>query len=203
MNGERDSPSDLDDLASVAQYIHEIGHLKSVDRSGWVLAGIRHPESVAEHAFRSAVIGFCLAKLEGANAERTALLCLFHNSVGALAGSGEPTTAASEEDENKHSAGRASELGVVLDPEIGGIFEEYGIRESVESRLAHDADKIECLAQGLEYEYQGYPRARDWVERSFFSIDSKLGRLLAGALMESSPDAWWKDIGPDFRVPRP
>jgi 5'-deoxynucleotidase YfbR-like HD superfamily hydrolase len=45
---------------------------RSLSRSS--TPGVRHPESIAEHSFRTAVIGYLLAHLEGANPERTALI---------------------------------------------------------------------------------------------------------------------------------
>jgi len=44
------------------------------------MAGVDRPESVAEHSFRTAVVGTILAALAGADAGRTALLCLLHDS---------------------------------------------------------------------------------------------------------------------------
>jgi len=43
--------------------------------------GVRDPESVAEHSYRTAVIGYILAALEQANPEKTAALCLFHDTA--------------------------------------------------------------------------------------------------------------------------
>ena len=66
--------------ADVAKYFYELGQLKRVKRSGWWLAGLRDPESVAEHAFRTAAIAYVLAAMEGANPEKAAALALFSPS---------------------------------------------------------------------------------------------------------------------------
>src|SRR2546423_9298993 len=52
---------------------------KRVKRSGWWVAGIDNPESVAEHSFRAALLGYILASLEGADPQKTAMICLFHD----------------------------------------------------------------------------------------------------------------------------
>jgi putative hydrolase of HD superfamily len=67
-------------LAELARFVYEMGFLKRLPRTGWLVAGVRHTESIAEHSFRTAVIGYLVAHLEGANPERTALICLFHDS---------------------------------------------------------------------------------------------------------------------------
>jgi hypothetical protein len=38
----------------MAKYLYEAGQLKRVKRSGWWIAGVKDPESVAEHSFRTA-----------------------------------------------------------------------------------------------------------------------------------------------------
>src|SRR5579885_2454687 len=68
------------EVNNIAKYLYEMGQLKRVKRSGWWIAGIRDPESVAEHAFRTAIIGYVLAQMEGADAEKTALMCLIHDN---------------------------------------------------------------------------------------------------------------------------
>jgi hypothetical protein len=66
--------------AGVATYLFEMGLLKHAKRTGWWIAGIKDPETIAEHSFRTALIGAMLAAMEGADPARTALLCLFHDT---------------------------------------------------------------------------------------------------------------------------
>ena len=54
-------------MNNIAKYLYEVGQLKRVKRSGWWMAGIADPESVAEHSFRTALLGYILASLEGAD----------------------------------------------------------------------------------------------------------------------------------------
>ena len=42
----------------LAKYMYEIGQMKRVQRSGWWLAGITNPESVAEHSFRAVILRY-------------------------------------------------------------------------------------------------------------------------------------------------
>ena len=39
-----------------------IGILKTIERTGWVRNNIPHPESVAEHSFRTGILAMLLAK---------------------------------------------------------------------------------------------------------------------------------------------
>ena len=49
----------------LAKYMYEIGQMKRVQRSGWWLTGVSDPESVAEHSFRAAILGYILASSRG------------------------------------------------------------------------------------------------------------------------------------------
>src|SRR5579883_3517770 len=69
------------DMDDIAKYTYEIGHLKRVKRSGWWIAGITDPESVAEHTARTAMLGYLLASLAGADPMKTATICLFHDTA--------------------------------------------------------------------------------------------------------------------------
>jgi putative hydrolase of HD superfamily len=57
-----------------------MGLLKRYKRTGWMIAGIDNPESIAEHSFRTAIIGYLLAVIEGADPAKTAAPCLFHDT---------------------------------------------------------------------------------------------------------------------------
>ncbi|WP_159106834.1 hypothetical protein [Streptomyces rishiriensis] len=43
---------------------------------------------------------------------------------------------------------------------------EYEAKESPETVCARDADKPECLIQGIEYRDQGYAHAQRWIDNS-------------------------------------
>src|SRR2546429_10031823 len=70
---------DDEEVQALARYAYEVGHLKRSARTGWWMVGVSDPESVAEHTMRTALLGYLLAEIEGADAARTAVLCLFHD----------------------------------------------------------------------------------------------------------------------------
>src|SRR6266478_8558315 len=64
---------------SALDFFAEAGLLKRVKRSGWWVAGIENPETVAEHCFRCAVIGYYLAHCEGVDPFRVVTMTLFND----------------------------------------------------------------------------------------------------------------------------
>src|SRR5271155_5147963 len=60
-------------------FFAEAGLLKRVKRSGWWVAGIENPETVAEHCFRCAVIGYYIAHCEGVDPFKVVTMTLFND----------------------------------------------------------------------------------------------------------------------------
>ncbi|MFC5183462.1 HD domain-containing protein [Actinomadura harenae] len=69
-----------DETERLTGFLYEIGLLKRYKRTGWLVAGVNNPESIADHSLRAAVIASVLAALEGADPARAALLSLFHDT---------------------------------------------------------------------------------------------------------------------------
>jgi 5'-deoxynucleotidase YfbR-like HD superfamily hydrolase len=73
---------------------------------------------------------------------------------------------------------------------------EYEANETSESRLAHDADKIETLLQAVEYEAQGYD-TEPWRETSLAALRTDAGRQLAQAI-GAADSRWWSAFAASY-----
>ena len=187
-------------LEGMVGYLYEMGLLKRLPRAGWLVAGIDHPESVAEHSFRTAIIGCLLASVEGADPARTALLCLFHDTQESRTGDvplvGKPyvVTAPNPQVTADQVAGFPEEVGGA----VRGLVDDYERQESAEARLARDADKLGCLIQAREYQAQGHD-VRPWVESAAAALRSETARRFADAFRQARPDQWWKSFAGQLR----
>jgi putative hydrolase of HD superfamily len=187
-------------LAGMATFLFEMGHLKQLPRSGWLLLGIPQPETVAEHSFRVAMVGIMLAALDGsADVGRTAALCLLHDAhetrIGDVPSVGRAyvTTAAPEAVTAHQTSAMPDSVAKVVQDLVG----EYEATDTVESRLAHDADKIETLIQAIEYQAQGYDAAA-WRESSLALLRTDPGRQLAQAISSADPHGWWSAFASSY-----
>jgi putative hydrolase of HD superfamily len=73
-------------MKSLANFFFEVGMLKRTPRSGFQFLG-SGAESVAEHSYRAALLGFTLARLDDqADVGRVLQLCLFHDIPEARTG---------------------------------------------------------------------------------------------------------------------
>lgn len=186
-------------LAGVGAFLHEAGHLKNIPRAGWLLLGIPQPESVAEHSFRVAIVGMVLAAMEGADVGRTAVLCLTHDvhetRIGDVPSVGRAyvTTAIPQAVTAHQVAGMPDDLAAVFQKVTG----EYEDAETLESKVAHDADKIETLLQATEYASQGYA-AQPWQDTSIQALRTESAKQLAQAIITSDSRSWWMDFAASY-----
>jgi putative hydrolases of HD superfamily len=208
------APMPEPELEGLTNFLYEMGLLKRYKRTGWLVAGVDNPESIAEHSFRTAIIGYLLALMEGADPHRTATLCLFHDSQESrigdvpLVGKSYVVTAPNPQVTTDQVAGLPAELGRA----VRGLVDEYEARESLEARLAKDADKLECLIQAREYQAQGHQDVPPWIETSAAALQSSSARQLAKACQQVAPSQWWRAFadaypghaaGPGPRSPEP
>lgn len=186
-------------LSGIATFLFEMGHLKNLPRSGWLLLGIPEPESVAEHSFRVAMVGIMLAAMDGADVGRTAALCLFHDGhetrVGDVPSVGRAyvTTASPEAVTAHQTAAMPDEIAKV----VAELTAEYEAHETHEARLAHDADKLETLLQAAEYGAQGYD-TEPWRDTSLAAQRTEAGQRLGQAIGQSDPHHWWSAFAASY-----
>jgi putative hydrolase of HD superfamily len=175
----------------ITGFLYEIGLLKRYPRTGWLLAGVPDPESVAEHAFRASVTASVIAVMEGGDPQRAAFLALWHDSQ-------ETRTTDLPHLTKRYVTAAANEQVTSdqvrpLPPAIAGVISdavgEYEAAETLEARCARDADKLECLLQAREYEDQGHRNIQPWIDSSLASLQTPSAKQLAAeALGQGSLD---------------
>ncbi|WP_018351705.1 HD domain-containing protein [Longispora albida] len=174
------------------RYVFEVGMLKRAKRTGWWIAGVPSPESIADHSFRVGIIGAILAAMEGADPARVALLCLLHDTqetrVGDIPHIGRRyLTAAPNE---KVTADQVDGCPPEVSMMIQAAVDEYEDKETLEARVANDADKLECLVQAVEYRSQGNANVQPWIDSSLASLKTSSARQLAEAALNTDVIGW-------------
>jgi len=178
-------------LKRLTDFLHEAGMLRRTPRTGYQFLG-SGAENVAEHSFRTAVIGFALARLAGANAERTALMCLFHDLH-------EARTADFNYVNRMYNTSRRTDAlkdclaGTGLEEEILGFWSELEETESLEARLAQDADQIDLILNLAEELDTGNLRAKRWIELALKRLRTPEGQALADKAATTPPTDWWME----------
>ncbi|MBW8483020.1 HD domain-containing protein [Actinomadura parmotrematis] len=182
-----------DENARLAGFLYEVGLLKRYKRAGWLVAGVRDPESIADHSHRAAVVASVLAVLEGADPARAALLALFHDTqetrITDLPYLARPYTATMPNEEV--TAHQTRGLPDAVAAMVGSAVGEYEGGESAEARCARDADKLECLLQAVEYGEHGNHNTGPWVESSLAQLATASARRLASEAIRVGSAEWY------------
>ncbi|MGX2997064.1 HD domain-containing protein [Streptomyces sp. JNUCC 64] len=186
------SDDETGDLTRVAHFLFEAGTLKNARRTGWWMAGVRDPESVAEHSWRTSLIASVIAPLEGADPARTALLAVWHDT--------QETRTGDVNHLGKRYARPGDPVAVTVDQTAGmpdavagpvrEWVDEYEAGRTPEARCAKDADKLECLLQGIEYRASGHADAQRWIDNSRARLTTPTARRLADALLAQGTLDW-------------
>ncbi|MBS7626374.1 HD domain-containing protein [Candidatus Bathyarchaeota archaeon] len=173
---------------SVLRFIHDVGRIKSVIRTGWrEKVGIEKPESVADHIYRTAVISMIISDLEGFDTEKVLRMALLHDLAEAVTGDLTPTKKEMYTPSNfmelEEEAIRKilSNLPENLSNRYLSIWREMRDSESEEAKLVRSVDKLEMAIQAEEYIGQGYAAERldEFITSAEFEIqNSKALQLL-------------------------
>jgi putative hydrolases of HD superfamily len=180
------------DAAALAVFGYELGILKRMRRTGWWHAGVRDPESVAEHTMRVAQLAALIAAEEGADPARSSFLALWHDTQETRTGDLPHTARAylTKPQPRQITADQTATLPQRSRDLVRTAVDEYETRETAEALCAADADKLEMLLQAVEYRDIGVHRVDGWIESALKGLTTETARRIAEAATTISPLAW-------------
>ena len=186
----------------IADFLFEVGMLKRTPRSGWQFLPGAAAESVAEHAFRAAMVAFTLARLDGSvNRARVVELALAHDLAEARTG---------DLNYMNQKYVRTDEEAAVADltrdlpfaDELAGLLAEFRAGATPEAALARDADQLELLLQLREQLDGGHGAASEWMPFALKRLRTDVARALGARIVERDSSGWWFDRGSEWWVNR-
>ncbi len=182
---------------SALNFFAEAGLLKRVKRSGWWVAGIENPETVAEHCFRCALIGHYIAHCEGVDPYKVVTMTLFNDiheaRINDLHKMGHYYIDFRKAEE-KVFADQVKDLEPTFKAAISKLRKNYDTQSTPESIVARDADILECLIQAKEYMDNGYPVAKTFFKRAPDHLKTKTAKNLWKAALKWDSHAWWQNV---------
>jgi putative hydrolase of HD superfamily len=154
----------------ILRLLDQANHLKRLPRTGWLLADVAGPESVAEHTCAMTLLALALA--ESINGDwpghglaaplevgRIARMALVHDLAEALVTDLPKRTTELLGSQVKHAAELAAVTAMTADLPGGAdlvqLWAEYDGAATPEAQLVRDADKLEMVHQALCYERRG------------------------------------------------
>jgi putative hydrolase of HD superfamily len=73
-------------MRNIINFLIEVNKLKEMPRTGWVLRKVKRPETIAEHTFRVALVGWLLAEKQKLNVKKAIKIALSHDLCEVYAG---------------------------------------------------------------------------------------------------------------------
>jgi putative hydrolase of HD superfamily len=177
-------------MKNIANLLFQANILKNIPRSGYHFLGAGK-ESVAEHSFSTAFIAFVLAQMEpDVDAFRLVAMCLVHDLPEAKTGDlnyvQKKYVTANENKALRHIA-KNLPFGALLTD----LISEFNERQTIESKLAHDADQLALILDLKALSDIGYDPPRKWLPFALNRLETKIGQILAQNIMQTEWDSWW------------
>lgn len=184
------------------EFLFEVGMLKKTPRTGYQFLG-SGGESVADHSFRTAVIGYVLASQEpGADRNKVVLMCLFHDFPEARTGDHNYVNKKYvKTDEERAVQDQVRELN--FGDEIVDLFREFNGCDTLEARLAKDADQLDLILELKGQLDSGNPNAKDWLSYAVKRIITDGAKQMAQEILTTNSSDWWFDKKTDWWVNGP
>jgi len=177
-------------MKDIVNFLFEIGILKKTPRSGYQFLGTGN-ESVAEHSFRVAVIGYLLAKNEPkADMQKVVLMSLFHDFHEARTGDHNYVNkryVTVNESKAVNDLARKLSFG----QEIVSLIDEFNSRKTLEAQLSQDADQLDFILELKRQQDLGNISAAEWLKYSAKRLITDFAKTLADEIVTTDSSDWW------------
>jgi putative hydrolase of HD superfamily len=137
-------------------------HLKTIPRSGWKKRiGIRHAESVADHAYGVAAIAMVLSDSRCMDSTKILKMAILHDLAESIIGDLTPEDGPKSTKiklENTAMKKILSTLEPRIQKQYSSVWMEYQKNQTPEAKLLHQVDKLEMALQANIYKKSGYSK---------------------------------------------
>ena len=174
---------------ALADLLFEVGMLRKTPRTGYQFLGSGQ-ESVAEHSFRTTVIGYVLARVARVDWSRVVLMCLFHDLHEARTGDFNYVNKMYNTSRDEQALSQAL-AGTGLEEDLLEVQRELEEARSERAMLAQDADQLDLILSLKEEQDLGNPYAGKWITHALPRLRSEPGRHLAQIILETDHTRWW------------
>ena len=177
-------------MREIANLLFEAGMLKKTPRTGLQFLG-SGSESVAEHSFRVAFIGYVLAQMEPEVDEGKLLkICLLHDLPEARTGDHNYVNKKYVTVDEEKAVNEMTQT-LPFGNDIKQSISEFNQGESREALLANDADQLELILMLKENKDLGNSYADEWIGFAIKRLKTETARSLATVILETDSTNWW------------
>lgn len=184
------------DIKRIAGFLYEVGTMRKMIRAHrQTLLSDDFSDTISSHSYRVTMIGYFLAQMEKVDSYKVLVMCLFHDTGETRSGDQNWVNKKFVKvyDDEIHE----SQIEKLLpSPELASLCKEYADRESLESKIAKDADLLDQVLLLREYEHQGNKEAAHWLENNaqMKMMYSGSAKKLAKEICSQKPNSWWWNL---------
>jgi putative hydrolase of HD superfamily len=177
-------------MDSIADFLFEVGMLCKTPRSGYQFLGSGR-ESVAEHVLRTVFIGYALCKVNPSlNELRVLKMCVLHDLPEARTGDMNYVNKKYVQVDEAKAVRELTE-SLSFGDDIRQAIDEFNAKDSMESRIARDADQIALILQLKEYGDLGNKYSEEWIQYALQRLCTEEGKKLAARIIQTDSSNWW------------
>lgn len=161
----------------VLALLDKVNDLKQLPRTGWLLAGVSAPESIAEHSFATALLALLLGEAINSDwaahglsrpldLDRVLRIALLHDLAESVLTDLPRRSTAVFGRAAKYKAEAQITQQLFASMPAGETYAAYGAEYAAaatsEAQVVHDADQLELVHQALRYEARGQRNLDDF-----------------------------------------
>lgn len=177
-------------LSKIADFLYEVGILAKTPRSFHYFLG-SGKQSVAEHTNRVTFIGYVLSTMiEGVDQAKLIKMCLFHDLEEARISDLNYVNQKYVTSDVEKALNDATQ-NVPFGNEILALVHERHEGQTIEAKIAKDADQLEFIISLKEQVDIGNTRAQEWIPSALKRLKLPESQQLADEILKTPSDDWW------------
>ena len=185
-------------------FLYEIGSLRHMDRLWSQFVG-RKFANLTEHTYRVIWIALLIAKyLKDVNLEKVIIMAMIHD-LGEIRSSDINYINSGYTKTKSDASLKQTIEKVSINKKLIKIWDELIDRNSVETKIVKDADKLDTIMELQEQEALGMQIAKEWklknLERLIGKLNSDYANDLLITILQSDPNSWHLSANNRFEDP--
>ncbi len=180
----------------IVSFLYEVGVLRKILRAHYqTLLTNDETDNIASHSYRTAMIGWQLALSEGADLNKVIQMCLIHDLPEARSGDQNWVHKRYVKVyENEIIADQFS--GLPNKEDLIEIANEYSERQTLEAKVAKDADLLDQVLLLREYEWNGNKEAEKWLDGAEQGkrLSTNTAKEWVKEIRIQNPSQWWQNV---------
>lgn len=177
-------------MTRIADFLFEVRMLKDLKRTGYAFLGAGQ-ESIAEHSFTTAFLCFVMARLQpDVDAEKLISMALVHDTPEARTGDLNYVHKHYNTVDEPHAVLDMTQ-GLDWATDIPELIDEFNQGETMEARLANDADQLSFILELKKLKDLGATSPESWLAMVIERLKTDTGRQLAREILGTRWDEWW------------